>query len=263
MKALISIIFLLITFTCFAQDDDNDKSKQGDSKFKRIRQIFSEDGDTSDLKFNGNWAGLEVGFNNYLNSEKSFNLEGSDEFMNLKTFRSRVVNINFLEFNIPLYKKTFGITTGSGLEINNFCFSRNIRLLTDSVHLFYQTDTVRKFIKTKLTAIYLAFPILFEFQSLVGKKNKPVYFSIGAVGEICIDSYTQLLFKENIDDYSREIKYRVRDNYYLSPYRYGLTARVGYRFFKLFVNYSLTPLFFKGYAPELYPLSIGIGLINL
>jgi hypothetical protein len=43
--------------------------------------------------------------------------------------------------------------------------------------------------------------------------------------------------------------------------RYGVTARVGWKFINLMGFYSLTDLFTKDKGPEIYPISIGISLM--
>jgi hypothetical protein len=44
----------------------------------------------------------------------------------------------------------------------------------------------------------------------------------------------------------------------LSPFQYGLTARLGYNGVGVYVNYSLSSLFKDGEGPELYPWSAGL-----
>ena len=63
-------------------------------------------------KFNGHWAGVELGVNNYVNNNGSLSLDPADFFMELKATKSIGVNINFMEFNIPIIKNNFGITNG-------------------------------------------------------------------------------------------------------------------------------------------------------
>ena len=67
-----------------------------------------------------------------------------------------------------------------------------------------------------------------------------------------------------------KIKYRVsgekskekaKGDYYLTPLRWGFTARVGYRALNLYANYYMMPLFIENRGPELYPFSIGLALI--
>ena len=52
--------------------------------------------------------------------------------------------------------------------------------------------------------------------------------------------------------------YNIKD---VNPLRYGVTARVGYKMYNLFVYYSLSTLFEKDKGTEMAPLSIGISII--
>ncbi len=243
---LFSVLF------CYSQEQDTTKP----NLLQRTNNYFKDRAsDEEDLKYHGNWAGFEVGFNNYFNQSGAI----EEGFLELMPWRSRAVSINFSEYNIGLYKNRIGITTGTALEINNYNLTNNITLLTDSTVLYYNTDTIHSFIKNKLSVLYLSIPLLFEFQFPVGKKNKRIFFSAGAIGGLTIDAFTHQKYKIK----GKEFKNRVRDDFFFLPYRYGITARLGYSFIRFFANYNLTPLFEENKGPELYPFSAGIALIVL
>ena len=252
MKKIIYLLLniLLPAMLCFSQEQDTSKL----NLFKRTNNFFKErESDKKDLNYHGNWAGLEVGFNNYINGAGKI----EEGFLEILPWKSRSVSINFSEYNIGLYKNRIGITTGTALEINNYNFKKNITLLADTSPLNYYTDTIHNFIKNKFSVVYLSLPLLFEFQFPVGKKNKRIFFSVGAIGGLAIDAYTHQIFKEK----DKEYKNRVREQFLILPYHYGVTFRLGYSFIRLFANYELTPLFGENDGPELYPFSAGVALI--
>lgn len=256
MKIIVyTLLYILLqTLLCYSQEQDTTKQ----NLFKRTNNYFKERASAQeDLKYHGNWAGLEVRFNNYINRAGKI----EEGFLEILPWKSRAVSINFTEYNIGLYKNRIGITTGTALEISNYNFKKNITLLPDSSPLNYYTDTIHNFIKNKLSVVYLSIPLLFEFQFPVGKKNKRIFFSAGAIGGLTIDSYTHQIFKDKSK--GKEYKNRVREDFLLLPYRYGITVRIGYSFIRLFANYELTPLFGENDGPELYPFSAGIALIVL
>ncbi len=251
MKTTVLTFFFLLFYIigCYSQ-------QQGNLLKKTNRYFNNQITNEPDSEYHGNWGGIEVGFNNYLTSSNKIN----HHFLELLPWHSRSVSINFTEFNINLYKKRMGITTGTALEINNYVFKKNFSLSLDTLaHFSYQLDTVHHFIKNKLSVLYLSVPILFEFQFPVGKKDKRIFFSIGGIGGLTIDAYTHQKYTEN----DVEHKISIRNSYHLLSYRYGLTFRMGYRFIRVFVNYSLSPLFKSEDAPELYPFSAGIALLIL
>jgi len=57
-------------------------------------------------------------------------------------------------------------------------------------------------------------------------------------------------------------KEKVKSDFNLSPLRYHLTVRAGYKFVKVFANYSMVPMFKEGMGPELYPVTVGLTLIS-
>ena len=204
-------------------------------------------------KFNGHWAGVELGLNGYMNSANSMDLVSSEKFMSLNQSKSWAFNLNFAEINIGLVKKYVGITTGLGWQVNNYRFNNNNRLVGDSASLTYFTDTIN-LKKNKLVASYLTLPIILEFQLPVNQKEDWIHLSFGVVGGLRLGSHTKQVFELN----GSETKDKTRDDFHLSNFQYGLTGRLGYNDMSVFVNYSLSSLLKGGEGPELYPWSAGI-----
>lgn len=201
-------------------------------------------------KFDGHWNGIEFGMNNYLNSKNSTVLESNEKHMELYANKSWEFNLNLFEQNIPLYKKNIGLVTGLGFQFNNYRFENtNYLMATDSP--YYVIDTVNTYKKNKLATTYLVLPLILEFQIPVGEKERALFFGLGATGSVKLGSHTKLI--DNNDD-----KKKTHKDYNLSPFRYGLTARMGFGGLNLYANYSMVPLFEKNRGPELYPFSVGL-----
>jgi hypothetical protein len=47
----------------------------------------------------------------------------------------------------------------------------------------------------------------------------------------------------------------------LSPFRYALTVRAGYKFVNFYASYGMMPLFTRNAGPEVHPVNIGLILI--
>jgi hypothetical protein len=112
--------------------------------------------------------------------------------------------------------------------------------------------------KSKFTTSYLTVPLLLEFQVPAGRRNKRLFISGGVIGGLKIGSHTKVVYKE---DGNRK-KDKNRGDFNLSPLRYCVTARIGYRALKVFANFYLTPLFQEDTGRELYPFSVGLVFIN-
>ncbi|HBF89424.1 MAG TPA: hypothetical protein DDX39_12350 [Bacteroidales bacterium] len=223
-------------------------------------------------KFNGHWAGIELGINNYVTSSQSLTLSPADAFMELRATKSLGVNLNFMEFNIPIVKNNFGITTGMGLQINNYRLNNNVVLDHNASPINVISDSLlinKDVSKYKLTATYLTIPLLFEFQTPLRKATNNsgeeieddddedgamFYAAIGGFGGIRIGTHSKQVYETNNSEY----KDKIRNDFNLSLFEYGVTARVGISALKLFANYNLSTLFEENKGPELYPFTAGL-----
>lgn len=218
----------------------------------------SEDNDDNDSlkrnRYNGHWAGIDFGLNGYLNRDNSFSLNSRDQYLNLNQAKSWCLSINFAEINIGLVKRYVGITTGAGLQFNNYRFDKNITLVGDSTDLTYYTDTVLKFQKNKMVVTSLVIPLLIEFQIPVNEGHNNVHFATGIIGGLRIGTHTKQVFDIN----GNENKDKQREDFHLMPITYSLTARIGYNRVSAFANYNLSSLLKSNEGPEVYPWSAGL-----
>jgi len=208
-------------------------------------------------KFKPHFAGFELFLNNYMDKNHNLSRNSSNEFMELSTGKSIGVNINFLNYAFP-FSSQIGIVTGLGMEINNYHFewNNNIQKLDGVIQSKPAPDGIT-YDNTKFGDTYINIPILLEVQFPLGHKNRPLYFSGGVIGGLKISSSSKVIYYEN----GNERKYKIHDDFFLSPIRYGFQGRVGYRAINLFATYYPTTLFEKNKGPELYPFDIGLALI--
>lgn len=220
-----------------------------------------ERSDRSWRRFRGHWMGMELGLNNFLTSDLSMDYSEEARFMELNTGKSWDVNFNFLQYSLGFGTDKVGLVTGMGIELNNYRFDNPLSLIkengiivADSSYLL--DPDVSSIEKSKLNTSYLTLPLILEFQIPTGRSGHRIHFSAGAIGGVKLWSTTKVVYKDQ--DGNKE-KNKVKGNdYNLSPLRYGVTARIGYRAINIYANYNLTPLFEKNKGPELYPFSIGL-----
>ena len=220
--------------------------------------LDDETDDEGHRKFKPHWTGFEIGLNNYLNSDKSMSLDDATMgYMNLNTSRSWDFNINFMQYGFGLGTDKIGLVTGLGVEWNNYHFDNDNNIAkADGIIVPLDLSAYPDLQKNRLQTTYLRAPLLLEFQIPAGKKR--IYLSAGPVAGVKLFSNTKIVYKENGD----KQKIKDKDDYNLSPLRYGFTARAGYRGLKLFANYYMTPLFEADKGPELYPFSVGLTLAD-
>ena len=210
-----------------------------------------------DKKFTGHWAGFELGLNELLNED--FNFAGTNtetRYLDLNTGKSLNVNLNFIQYSLPMSPGS-GWVTGLGIEWNNYCFDRNNCIGKDSIGdiIPIYPPYGATYTKTKLNTTYLTLPLLLEFQFGHEKKG---FVSFGAIGGLKLYSNTET--KYYLDGVKE--KNRVKDDFNLSPLRYALTIRAGYKFVKFYANYGMMPLFNENTGPKIHPINVGLILCS-
>lgn len=283
-KNLLTLFIFLFTLSVFAQESDSTLTEMKEElnsdttnlRFKRKTVKIIEEGDetkilvqkkkeydwedwTSDeTRFKGSWSGFSVGMSNYLDKDFSLSRTADNEYMDLNTGKSWNMNLNFAQYSINLINNKFGIVTGLGIEWNYYRFDNNNTIYKDANGVIASDDTSYasvSVVKSKLSTTYAMVPVLLEWHSSASQ-HKGVVISAGVIGGVKLGSNTKVLYKEEGD----ENKDKKRDDYNLSPFKYGVTARIGVGDWLIYGNYYLTSLFEKDKGPELYPFSIGIAL---
>ncbi len=214
-----------------------------------------EDASKPKSKFRGHYFGIDLGFNNFVTSGLNFTLPDEYSFLDMNDGKSVAVALNILQFNTELNKaKTLGFVTGLGIEFNNYRFDSNKLLTkTDSKQLGY-IESSKDVRKNKLAVTYLTAPLLLEYQFDIHKKGSPLFISAGPVLGLKLKSHTKTIY------YGSKIKEKQRDDFYLNDFRYGLMARIGTDDFVLTASYYLSPLFYTNKGPEVFPVSLSLGI---
>ena len=215
-------------------------------------------------KFNPHWAGLEVGMNNFLNSDYSiYNGESYQQYgdvFELNPGKSLTWNLNFMEFAFQNEKKTFGLVTGMGFSFNDYAFDLPVTIEKD----FEQRRIIPVFIpevnsqvkKSKLHVNYITAPLILEIKTPLRMGSSHLNLAGGAIGSLYLGSHTKYKFHDGN-------KYKTESNYHINQWKYDLTGRIGFGDFCVFANYSMTPLFKDGKGPKIHPLLIGISFPNI
>lgn len=210
--------------------------------------------------FKGHWAGFEWGFNGFMDPNHSINMKDDLKYLELRQGRSWNINLNVMQYSLGFGTDKIGLVTGLGLEFNDYHFRNETNIKVDNgvtvVDSFY-IDNNLNVTKSKLSTTHLTVPLLLEFQIPTGDNRHRIFFSTGVIGGVRIGSHTKVEFEG-----STEGKDKKKDDYNISSFRYGITARVGYRGLKLFANYYPTPFFEDSKGDEIYPFSVGLILLS-
>jgi len=264
-----------------SEDDDSVKVRVGNRVL-----VVDDDGDVEfkrcqEPRFNGHWAGFDIGFNGYVNPDFNMSFPKEYEYMDLRMEKSIAVNLNFFEQNIRLAKNQhWGIVTGLGLGFNDYRFQHQTWLSMDSSMLHgYRADSI-SIRKSKLSAMYLTLPVLFEFQTAPIYHKNGFHISTGVIIGARLSSHTKVyyndlnqkfpLYEYNAGTGNYELAYYAMSpddpkthhygDWYLQPFKFDATVRIGWNFLNFWATYSLNTMFRKDKGPELYPWSAGITL---
>jgi hypothetical protein len=234
-------------------------------------------------RFNGHWAGFDMGLNGFVNSDFNQSFPKKYEYLDLRMTKSVAVHINFFEQNVAFSRnQKWGMVTGLGMNWNNYRFSKATRLSADSSQLEGFIDKGISVRKSKLTALYLSVPLIFEFQTNSRHKKNSFHLGAGMIASARLSSHTKKYYDErnkefDVTQYNPESdqyetvftatspdysKTKNFDDFYLQPFKFDATVRIGWGFINLFATYSVNEMFKKDKGPEVYPWTIGITFVN-
>lgn len=232
-------------------------------------------------KFNGHWAGIDFGWNGYVNNSFTMDFGPGNQYLDMNTARSLMLNLNPFELNVNICKNKFGFTSGLGFSLNNYYYSGSYTLIGDSSRLmaFNTIDNDGKTVGmrvNKLFVSYITVPLLFEYQTNPGHRLNSFHITAGVIGALRLETYQKQRLYQWQDTYfladaeGRKIAsfyadqpvIRNHDPYHMNPFKLDATMRIGWSYLNLFATYSLTPMYQKNKGPELYPWTIGITLLG-
>jgi hypothetical protein len=211
-------------------------------------------------RFKGNWAGVFFSVNGFAQADYSMYPDDVDGFMEPTLWKSNCLSINLIQTSIRLQRTRnfIGLVTGLGADFQSYRLDKSYSIekgatKVEPVQLDYERNQ-----KSKFSSVYLSVPLLIEFQVPVGHYDNRIYFSTGIIGSLRVDTHTKVKYRVD----GKKKKTKEPDDYYLRDFRFAGTVRMGYRWINLFATYDLQPLFKDGRGPELYPFSVGIGLVT-
>ncbi|MGE5317153.1 MAG: GIN domain-containing protein [Chloroflexota bacterium] len=225
-------------------DDD------GNVKFKKNKKE----------KFDGHWGGVDLGINGLINADNKMDPPVGYEYLDLRMEKSINVAVNLYEQNFNLVGEKLGLTTGLGIEWNNFRFNKSNTILdlnADTLTGFIDTDEEINYSKSKLVNTYLTLPLMFEFQTNNKSKGNSLHFGVGVLSGLRIGTHTKVMYNDGDKQNDKE-----RGAAVFNPFKLDAMARIGWGKLNIYGKYALLSLVKDGRGPELYPFSVGISLLN-
>lgn len=219
---------------------------EGNVKFKKGKKE----------KYDGHWGGFDLGVNGFLDENFEINTPDGYDYLDLKMEKSINVNLNIFEQNFNLITEKVGLTTGLGLEWNNYRFKNNAVISNmDTLAGYLDVMENPRFTKSKLVTSYLTLPLMIEFQTNSYSKINSFHAGVGVLSGLRIGTHTKLVDENDKKD-------KEHGSTAMNPFKLELMARIGWGKLNVYGKYALTQLFKENRGPEVYPFSIGITLVN-
>lgn len=262
---LIFFLFLIPVFAAFSQEADTlTTSKPTIGKVSSvidIQDLIKDGFNYWEDSFTGHWAGVFFGVNGFAKADYSMYPAEENGFLDNNLRKSHALHINLFQFSKGLQNKrnTIGFVTGFGLGIQSYHLDRNTTFEKDAFGkvqprtLYFDSNQ-----KSKLSSVYLNVPLLVEFQIPVKHYANRLYLSGGIVGSKRLSSHTKIKYRKD----RQKQKLKTPDSFSMNDYKVSAVVRAGYRWVNVFASVDLTPMFEKEMGPEVYPFTVGIGLIS-
>ncbi|MCU0432840.1 MAG: PorT family protein [Bacteroidia bacterium] len=200
------------------------------------------------------WEGIDLGMNGFVNPQRTLGLPAGNEFLELDYARSHSFALNLWQHNFHIYKNHVNLVTGFGIEWNSYAFRNNVSLIPDTNRVAAILET-RDYSKNKLKMFYINVPVMLEFNTNTNNQHRS--FHVAAGGLFSYNVFENRLKQEyELDGQTQERK--IKDDFNINPFRYGLTARIGYGEYTLFANYMLSEVFRGNAGPSLNQYTIGV-----
>lgn len=233
----------------------NKEQDQGlKGKILRLDRWYNQSLNAVRNEFKGHLPIFEMGINSFAGTNYSgYSIPG---FMDLEQGKSFEVNLRVFKFarGFQKLRNSIGFVSGLELNLNDYRFSGPYTLINEERHTNPSPLDQEGLSKTKLVTTYLAVPALIEFQLPAKFQDNRIYISGGIIGGLKLGSHTK------VDQSGHKIK--DHNDFNINPFRWGTTLRIGFKDINIFATYYKTALFKEGRGPEMYPFSIGIGLIS-
>ncbi len=197
------------------------------------------------------WAGVEMGLNNYLNSDNKFEAPDQYGYLKLRTGKAVFVNLNLFSVKWKLYHEYIMLGTGLGFSFRNYYFANQDSILIPNVSHVAAAPATQPWFKNKLAVDYLTIPLMVEFNTSKYNKNS---FHIG--GGMVFNLKMGSRVKTKSDDF----KAKAHDDFNVRPVEFDARFQIGYGVLNLFTTYSLHGLFKDNEGPEIRPMTFGIAL---
>lgn len=174
---------------------------------------------------------------------------------------SRTANFYFF-YDMPIGNSNFVFMPGIGLGLNRFKFDNDITLAHgvdadgNAAVLVQELDPAADVQKSMLVSNYVDIPLEFRFYANPDNKKGSFHVTVGGRAGVKFTSHTKL--KYELD--GENIKTKIKRDFGLNQFRYGVTGRIGVGGFNMFYYHGLSEVFDEGPANTVDTSNVTVGL---
>jgi len=278
MKSILLVCVAACLFsTAFAQNDTTIKKETNDTirigGMIIIKKPGSEDrevktdGDNYTVRIpkrrkpenlTTNWWIIDMGFSgfndktNYASAEAQDFAPGSTEdWFDIKSGKSRNVNIWVLMQRLNLIKHVVNLKYGIGLELNNYFFDDVSIRFQKNPTLVVQDPNIKDAKKNKLAADYLTVPLMINFNFTPERRNG-FGFSAGVSAGYMYSARQKVKIGDD--------KFKVHNDFDLEDWKLSYVGEINLGLVKLYGSYAFQSMWEKGLDQT--PFNAGVRLSN-
>lgn len=243
---------------------ENEGEDSTEVKVGNIRIIIGDnskisigDDDDDDKRSKTEFFAFDLGITNFISSEGLGVDAAGDPRLELQPFRPGAhVALHFLPTRVNVIGRAFSLKTALTVDFNNYYFRNDITLVPrqDQLSILDPDPDGVPFRRNKLATSHFQIPLLLHFDTKP-ESDDSFKFSVGAYAGVLWGTHTK-----QRDDNRDLIK--VRDDFNLNPWRYGLMARIDISWLRLYAQYNLSEMFRDGEGPSTQTFNIGLNIID-
>lgn len=233
------------------RDDDWTEDRDWEEDDYDYRQKQEE---KRDRKSDVDLLGLDIGFTNYF-ANGVYGTEAAIPELDLVPFRpGGHVALHLLPTRVSMIGNgAVNLKTAITVDWNNYHLTNDVTILEGQEQLTFDSTGV-SFSKNKLMVRYAQIPLMLNINT-DPQNDDGVSISFGVYGGV--------LWRARTKQVSEEMgKVKINGEYNLNPFRYGLMARIDFKWFDFYMNYNLSELFAEGNNPSTQTFVAGINLID-
>ncbi|MEO0897444.1 MAG: outer membrane beta-barrel protein [Bacteroidota bacterium] len=234
-------------------DDNDDDDEDWDSNYDYEPKERIEERNSSNVGL----LAFDLGITNYF-ANGVYGADAAVPELALRDFRiGSHVALHLFPTRVSLIGKgVVNLKTAVTIDWSNYYFTDNTVVLIDGAEGLEFGTSPEEFSKSKLVSRYAQIPLLLNFNTAPGRKNN-VSLSVGGYGGLLWGARTKTIVGDDNDT-----KTKIKGDFGLNPFRYGLTARLDFRWFDIYVNYNLSEMFAENEGPSTQTFEAGVNLID-